>query len=122
MAGLTGDQCVLLLAPEHTRVNIHSSSLSAFSLKHISCVDNVSYSTFFGQSPHFFFFFFFHVWNIWLAKTYILGQNILFFRNFRTFRTFLSGCASEFSFPFLPILHVVFVFRVVMSLFTAIAF
>lgn len=42
MAGLSGDQQILLLPSEHSAANIHSSSCSEFALKHISAIGCVS--------------------------------------------------------------------------------
>lgn len=84
MAGLTGDRRILLLPSEHTEANMHSSSLSEFSLKHISAIGHVSgclknYSTFWAKAL------IFCVWDIDLPSYTYMAKIHIFLGNFRTF-------------------------------------
>lgn len=114
MAGLSEDQQILLLPSGHTAANIHFFSSSEFSLKHISAIGCVSGSfknlLLFGLKP-------LHL-GYWVANILVHGQNMYFLGNFRT----LFSLVEHLGFLFLPILPLVFVFRVVMSLFIVIAF
>lgn len=81
LAGLSGDQQILLLPSDHMAANIHSFSRSEFALKHISAVGCVrgcfKILLLFGLKP-------LHLGH-WLTKILVRGQNTYFFGNFRTF-------------------------------------
>lgn len=83
MAGLTGDQRNLLLPSEHTGANI-CSSLSEFSLKHISTIGHVS-GCFKTSSPFWAKALTFCIWDTDSPRYTYVAKIYIFLGNFRIF-------------------------------------